>query len=84
MFKSSVQLWEYKMPGTIGSAAEPAAGAGLDAGHCISTVTSLFNDCFTGTPDMLGGGEEKGRALQKSFASWLPYETKKVVKDVNC
>lgn len=55
MFKSSVQLWEYNIPVTIRSAAEPDDGAGLDAGHRISTVTSLFNDCFAGTQDMLGG-----------------------------
>lgn len=30
------------MPATIRSAAEPDDGAGLDAGHGISTVTSLM------------------------------------------
>lgn len=77
MFKSSVQLWEYKMPGTIRSAAGAAAGAGLAPGHHISTVTSLFNDCSAGTPDP--GGGEKGRALEKSFTSWLPCEEKEKV-----
>lgn len=62
------------MPGTIRSAAGAAAGAGLAPGHHISTVTSLFNDCSAGMPDP--GGGEKGRALQKSFASWLPREEK--------
>lgn len=81
MFKSSVQLWECNMPGTIRSAAGAAAGAGLAPGHHISTVTSLFNDCSAGTPEL--GGGEKGRALEKSFASWLPYEEKeKVVEGV--
>lgn len=55
MCKSSVQLWEYNMPAAIRSAAEPDDGAGLDAGHCISRVTSLFDDCFSGTRDMLEG-----------------------------
>ena len=43
------------MPVTIRSAAEPDDGAGLDAGHRFSTVTSLFNDCFAGTRDTLEG-----------------------------
>lgn len=34
---------------------EAGDGAGLDADHCSSTVTSLFNDCFTGTRDTLKG-----------------------------
>lgn len=54
MFKSSVQLWEYNTPVTIRSA-EADDGAGMDAGHHISTVTSLFNDSFAGTRDMLEG-----------------------------
>lgn len=69
------------MPGTIRSAAGAAAGAGLAPGHHISTVTSLLNDCSAGTRDL--GGGEKGRALEKSFASCLPYEEKeKVVEGV--
>lgn len=55
MFKSSLQLWEYDVPVTIRSAAEPDDGAGLDAGHRVSTVTSLCNDCFTGTRDVSEG-----------------------------
>lgn len=62
------------MPGTIRSAAGAAAGAGLAPGHHISTVTSLFNDCSAATRDV--GGGEKGRALEKPFASWLPCEEK--------
>lgn len=69
------------MPGTIKSAAGAAGGAGLAPGHHISTVTSLFNDCSTGRRGL--GGGEKGKALEKSFPSWLPSgEKEKVVGGV--
>lgn len=32
--------------------------------------------------EMHWGGGEKDRALEKSFASWLPYEAMKVVKEI--